>query len=345
MNESPRIPVAVVGATGYTGAELLRLLAVHPALAVRDVSARKDAGAHIAKVFPHFTGVYDLTVQEFDAARVAGSCKAAFLALPHAAAQDVAAALVDRGVRVVDLSADFRLRDLAAYKAWYGEHRFPQLVERAVYGLPELHRARIRGAELVAVPGCYPTATVLAAWPALASGLARKDRALIADCKSGASGAGRGASVGSLFCEVGEGTSAYKIAAHRHTPEMEQELGVPVTFSPHLVPMSRGILATVYLDAAGDPDPERVHAEYVKAYTSEPFVRVLPLGQLPSTAHVRGSNACHVGLAFDRRAQRIVAVAAIDNLTKGAAGAAVQCLNLALGLEETAGLLQAPLFP
>jgi N-acetyl-gamma-glutamyl-phosphate reductase len=340
-----RIPVAVVGATGYTGAELLRLLAVHPHLEVRDLSARKDAGAPIAKVFPHFTGVYDLTVQEFDAARVAGTCRAAFLALPHATAQEVAAALLERGVLVVDLSADFRLRDLAAYRTWYGEHRFPQLALRAVYGLPELHRARIQEARLVATPGCYPTAVILAAHPALESGLARRDRALIADCKSGVSGAGRAAAQGSLFCEVGEGASAYKIAAHRHTPEMEQELGVPVTFSPHLVPMSRGILATVYLDAASDLDPERVHAEYVKACTGEPFLRVLPLGQLPSTAHVRGSNACHVGLAFDRRAQRIVAVAAIDNLTKGAAGAAVQCLNLSLGLPETAGLQQAPLFP
>ena len=350
------VRVAVVGVTGYTGAELLRLIAHHPALSLACAVGRSEVGRPLAAVFPHLatTAAGSLVVQPFDPDAIAAAADVAFLGLPHGAAAEHAAHLVERGVRVVDLSADFRLRDLEDYRAFYGEHRAPALVERAVYGLPELHRAALRGARLVAAPGCYVTATVLAAAPLLARGLADAGAGILADCKSGVSGAGRAPAVGSLFAEVGEGMRAYKVEAHRHRPEIEQELGrvaggrVRLTFVPHLAPMSRGILATVYADpapAAASLDTAELVERLAAHYAGEPFVRVLPAGQLPSTTMVRGSNFCLIGAAVDRRAGRLIVVSAIDNLVKGASGQAIQALNCALGLAETAGLEQVPLYP
>jgi N-acetyl-gamma-glutamyl-phosphate reductase len=354
--------VAVIGASGYTGSELLRLLAHHPRVVVTAVMARRAAGQRLVDVFPHLRGHLDLPIEAFDADAVAARADVACCALPHGESAPIVAALRARGVVVLDLSADYRLRDAAAWASWYGSaehpvHPAPALLADAVYGLPERHRARLRGAGLVAVPGCYPTASILAVAPLLAAGLV-EPRGLVIDAKSGASGAGRSPALATHLPEAGEGVRAYKVAgSHRHTAELEQELalaaGAPlaVLFTPHLLPMARGILSCVYASptaagaAALAADPDAARAALATAYADEPFVDVLPAGALPDTAHVRGSNRAHVTAVFDRRSERVLAIAAIDNLVKGAAGQAVQCLNLALGWPETTGLLQAALFP
>jgi N-acetyl-gamma-glutamyl-phosphate reductase len=353
-----RTTVAIVGASGYTGAELVRLLARHPGVEIVSVSARRAAGQRLADVFPHLRGgPSDLPIEAFDADAIAARAKLAFTALPHGDSASAVAALRARGVVVLDLSADFRIRDAAAWATWYSaadmpEHPAPKLLAEAVYGLPEGHRDELRGAGLVAVPGCYPTAAILAAAPLLAGRLVVAD-GLIVDAKSGASGAGRSPSPAAHLPEAAEGVRPYKVGgSHRHTPEIEQELGVAagrelkVLFTPHLLPMSRGILSCVY---ATPTDPTRPPDAYrkalVDAYADEPFVDVLPPGQLPDTAHVRGSNRAHVTAIYDARTRRVLAISAIDNLVKGAAGQAVQCMNLVLGLPETTGLEQIALFP
>lgn len=351
-----KVRVAIVGATGYTGAELVRLLTFHPTLELRQVVGRSEVGRPLAELFPqlHATRFSSLRITAFEPDRLAAEADLVFLALPHGAAAEHAEALVQRGVRVVDLSADFRLKDEAAFRAFYGEPHATALWPQAVYGLPELHRALLPGAKLIAAPGCYVTATVLACAGLFRAGLADPAAGIIADCKSGVSGAGRSAAVGSLFAEVGESISAYKIDAHRHRPEIEQELAflagrrVRLTFVPHLVPMSRGILATIYAEPTAKGaslDTAGLVAALADSFAGEPFVKVLPAGQLPSTVHVRGSNVCVIGAAVDPHAQRLVVVAAIDNLVKGASGQAIQAANVALGLPETAGLELPPLFP
>jgi len=344
-----RVAVAVVGASGYTGVELLRLLSVHPGVTLTHLSAHKNAGLRADALFPSLLGRVSLTCQSFDADQVAAAARVAFLALPHGESVPVARALLERGLTVLDLSADFRLRSADDYSKWYGPHAAPELLEGAVYGMPELWRERLRGARLVAVPGCYPTATILALAPLLAARLI-EPAGLIVDAKSGASGAGRTPSLGTHFSEIGEGVRAYKVAEHRHTPEIEQELaraaGAPVvlTFTPHLLPMSRGILSTCY---ATPTDGERPRAAYLEAlrarYDGEAFVHVVE--HPPDTAHLRGGNAVHVGAWVDARARKVVVMGAIDNLVKGAAGQAVQAMNAVLGLPEPTGLGGAGVFP
>jgi N-acetyl-gamma-glutamyl-phosphate reductase len=356
-----RVPVAVVGASGYTGAELVRLLAQHPRVAIAGLYARGNAGQALGKVFPQFAGMPGLgerLLEPFDDAAIAATAKVAFCALPHGDSARAVAALVARGVTVLDLSADFRLKNPADYAAWYGtpehpHHPAPELLAQAVYGLVELHRARLPGARLVAVPGCYPTASILALAPLLEAGLVSPE-GIIVDAKSGVSGAGRGTSLGTHFSEIGEGIRPYKVAGtHRHTVEIEQELSalaggreLRVSFTPHLVPMTRGIVSCVY---AAPTDASRPAAAYhdalTKRWAGEPFVSVLPPGQLPDTSFVRGSNRIHVGVAYDARARRVLAMSAIDNLVKGASGQAIQCMNLVLGYPETTGLGTAGVFP
>lgn len=341
------IPVAIVGAAGYAGAELTRLLLGHPEFELVVVTSDQDAGKSVADLYPALAGC-ELVYERHAEARVAERAKVAFLAVPHTAAMAHAPALLAAGVTVIDASADFRLRDAEVFARWYDTpHTESTLLAEAVYGLPELWREQITGARLVACPGCYPTASLLAAAPAIRAGLVSSSRVIV-DAISGVSGAGRSATSTTHFVSASESVAAYKVAAHRHTPEIAQglgDLGLPMpklTFTPHLAPLSRGLLATVYLEVAGGITLTDVHAAYARAYGGEPFVTVCKPGAQPATGHVRGSNRAHIGVALDAEAQMLVATCAIDNLVKGTAGQAVQCANLALGFDETAGLLLAP---
>lgn len=342
--------IAVIGASGYTGVELLRLLALHPAVKLVCITSRQSAGQPVSAVFPSLRGCLNLDFEDVDPPSLAGRADLVFTAVPHQAAMGMIPSLLDAGCRVVDLSADFRLHDVAVYQDWYQEHTAPMLLAESIYGLPELYRTQIPGARLVANPGCYPTSVALALSPVLRRQLIDPSTIII-DSKSGTSGAGRVAKVDSLFCEVNEGFKAYGLPRHRHTPEIEQTLSdqagrpVVVSFTPHLVPANRGILSTCYASLAAMMSREELLALYREQYASEPFVRVLPAGQLPNISQVRGSNFCDIGLEVDSRTGRVVVVAAIDNLVKGAAGQAVQNMNLMLGLPEQTGLLAPPTFP
>lgn len=333
--------VGVVGASGYTGAELLRLLAGHPELEVAVATSREFAGRDIASAYPNLASYAGRTFEELDPANLEG-LDLVFLALPHGASMELGARLAGAGARVVDLSADFRLADAGAYPQWYGAaHSAPEWLGKWAYGLPELHREEIRGHSLVANPGCYPTAALLALAPLVAARLIEPST-IVVSAASGVSGAGRGLSAGVHFSHVDANFKAYSPGTHKHTPEIEQELGrlageqLRVTFVPHLAPMPRGLLATCTAGLAPGVDPRRVADEPAAFYAAEPFVRVLP--GPPETKYTLGSNACHLFSTADVRAGRAIAVAAIDNLGKGAAGQAVQNANLALGLHETAGL-------
>lgn len=333
----------VVGASGYAGAELVRLVAGHPRLRVVGVTSDADSGRQIADLYPALAGV-DLTFVPH-AAALDSKAEVAFLAVPHTAAMALAPALLDAGMTVVDASADFRLADPTTYEQWYGTpHTAPALLEEAVYGLPELWREDLAGAKLVACPGCYPTASLLAAVPAVEAGLASAE-GIVIDAKSGVSGAGRGLSAVTHFCSANESMAPYGVTTHRHTPEIEQGLAragggsdVRVTFTPHLAPMTRGLLATVYLRAPEGLKPRDAYAVYAGRYAEEPFVTVHPLGRMPATGEVRGGNRAHLGVAVDERTGTLIVACAIDNLVKGTSGQAVQCANLALGFGETEGL-------
>lgn len=340
------VEVGIVGGTGYAGAELLRLLARHPHVRLRLLTSRQESGKRVDAMFPHLRGVCDLTFSEPTPEALA-QCQAVFFATPHGAAMRLAPALLERGVKVLDLSADFRLQDPALFRQWYAmEHACPELLAEAVYGLPEVNRDALRAARLVACPGCYPT-TVQLGWLPLVEQKLLRPGSLIADCKSGVSGAGRELKQTSLFSEAAEAFKAYGVAGHRHRPEIEQGLAraagsaVPVTFVPHLVPMNRGIHATLYADLVREVD---VQALYEQRYAREPFVDVLPPGSHPDTRSVRGANHCR--LAVHRPGgDRVVILSVTDNLTKGAAGQAVQCFNLMFGFDETAGLDGVALWP
>ncbi len=346
---SDRVRIAILGASGYTGAELLRILAHHPHADIVALTADRQAGKKIGAVFPHLARQHlpDLVaIPEVDWSKV----DLVFCCLPHGTTQEVIAAL-PRHLRVLDLSADFRLADPDAYAQWYGHaHRAVELQREAVYGLTEIARHAIAKARLVAVPGCYPTGAQLPLIPLVKQALIDADDIVI-DAKSGVTGAGRAAKETSLFAEVSEGISAYGIASHRHMPEIEQGLsaaaGRPVTvsFTPHLMPMNRGILSTIYVRMIKGATIDDLRRTLEGAYEGEAFVRVLPKGQAPATHHVRGSNLCLIGLAQDRLSGRAILISAIDNLVKGASGQAVQDMNVMLGISETTGLQQEPLFP
>lgn len=348
-----KVRVAIVGASGYTGAELVRLLSRHPAASIVAMTADRKAGQELAAVFPHLAGAAAelalpalTTPDELDWDAV----DVAFFGLPHGATHGVAAGAPAR-VKLIDLSPDFRFADPATYSQWYGvAHGAPDLQREAVYGLSEFARAEIAAARLVACPGCYPTASLLPLVPLVRERLIAADEIII-DAKSGVSGAGRALKEGSLFTEVAEGVHAYGVASHRHAPEIEQAVaaaaGQPVTvnFTPHLMPMNRGILASIYVRLSDGVEAADLRRHLEGSYAGEPFVRVLAEGQVPATRHVRGSNHALVGVFADRLPRRAILLSVIDNLVKGASGQAVQNMNLMCGLPETAGLEQAPLFP
>jgi N-acetyl-gamma-glutamyl-phosphate reductase len=344
------LKVAVVGASGYTGVELLRILSGHPEVAVTCVTSERSAGKTVAEIFPSVRDRYTQVLEKLEPMQVCEKADFIFTALPHQAAMLVVPSFLEKGKKVVDLSADYRFHDPALYGAWYQPHMNPDLLAKSVYGLPELHRKAIAGSDLVGNPGCYPTSIILGLAPLLKKGLLDIST-IIADSKSAVSGAGRGAKVDTLFCEVNEGFKAYGIASHRHTPEIEQELsflaGAPVTisFTPHLVPMDRGILSTLYATLTKETSVKELLSLYQKFYRNEGFVRILPEGVYPSTLYVRGSNFCDIGLTIDKRTGRVIVVSAIDNLVKGASGQAVQNMNIMNGFPENLGLDALPLFP
>lgn len=337
------LPVAIVGAAGYAGAELTRLLLAHPSFDLVTVTSSSDAGRAVNDLYPALAGC-DLRYVEHDAAVVADSASVAFLAVPHTAAMAMAPALLAAGLTVIDASADFRLHDPELFTAWYATpHTAPELLDEAVYGLPELWRGELPGSRLVACPGCYPTAALLAAAPAVRADVLISSRVIV-DAISGVSGAGRSLSEATHFVNVAESLSAYKVCGHRHTPEIAQglaDLGMAhpsVVFTPHLAPLDRGMLATMYLEVDPGLLAEEAHAIYREAYAGEPFITVCEPGIQPASRHVRGTNRAHIGIALDEPSHTLVVTCAIDNLVKGTAGQAVQCANIVCGLPEAEGL-------
>ena len=348
----PFVRAGLVGVTGYTGMELARILAGHPHIRLSAATSRAEAGKRLGDIYPFLNKLpgADVRLIEPDPVAVAAACDIVFLAVPHGAAVEMAAALLDLGKKVIDLSADFRLRDPALYDQWYEKHSRPDLLPRAVYGLPELYAEAIARAQLVANPGCYPTASVLGLAAPLAAGMIETG-GIVIDAKSGTSGAGRTPGVATLFCEVQDTFRAYSLARHRHAPEIEQEVsalaGTPVAlnFAPHLVPMNRGILATIYTSLKTPIGSAEAQAVFENYWKDAPFVRVLPAGLLPETRHVRGSMFCDLAVLADPRTRRLIIVSVIDNLCRGASGQAVANANLMCGLPLAAGLDAAPLMP
>ncbi|QEP44086.1 N-acetyl-gamma-glutamyl-phosphate reductase [Ectothiorhodospiraceae bacterium BW-2] len=335
------VRAGIVGGTGYAGVELLRLLAQHPQVELEVITSRSEAGMRVDELFPNLRNSVDLKFTEPDTARL-GQCDVVFFATPNGIAMQMARQLLQQGTRIIDLAADFRLQDVELWQQWYGmEHASPELISEAVYGLPELNRSQIATAVLVANPGCYPTAILLGLLPLVETRLINLER-IIADAKSGVSGAGRGASVGTLFSEVDGSFKAYAARGHRHLPEIRQMLEsvageeIGLTFVPHLVPMVRGIHATLYAEMPDDSiDLQHM---YAKRYANEPFVDLMPVGSHPETRSVRGSNFCRIALHRPQSGDIVVILSVIDNLTKGAAGQAVQNMNIMFGLDEKSGI-------
>ncbi|MEE9422388.1 MAG: N-acetyl-gamma-glutamyl-phosphate reductase [Gammaproteobacteria bacterium] len=342
------IKVGVVGGTGYTGVEMLRLLAMHPDVKVQCITSRSEAGKPVSELFPNLRGHLDLQFVEPDP-ELLSACELVFFATPNGIAMTLAKQLLEAGVRLIDLAADFRLRDAQLWQTWYGmEHACPELLDEAVYGLPEVNRAAIADARLIANPGCYPTAVQLGFLPLLRAGVVDANT-LIADCKSGVSGAGRKANVGALYSEASENFKAYAVPGHRHLPEIRQGLAAitgqlpGLTFVPHLTPMVRGIHATLY--ARLNTDDTDLQALFESTYPKEPFVDVLPANSHPETRSVRGANYCRIAVHRPEGGNTVVVLSVIDNLVKGAAGQAIQNMNIMFGLQEAAGLEGVALLP
>ena len=345
--------VAIVGVTGYTGMELVRILSAHPGFEIAAVTSRSFAGQALQEVYPHLqdtgSGMLPITIPEPEL--VSRDSELVFLAVPHCKAMDLAASFLELGVKVVDLSADFRINDEKVYSNWYGtRHKYPQLLEKSAYGIPEIYAGEIARASITANPGCFPTSVILALYPALKNALI-KPLGIVVDSKSGASGAGRVPRTGTLFCEVADSIRAYSPGRHRHTPEMEQELSkacaadVIVSFSPHLVPMSRGILSTCYCLVEKQAEEDEIRRIYKDFYRKNPWVRVMPKETLPETRWVRGTMFCDLGIVLDERTGRLIVISCIDNLCRGASGQAVANANIMCGFEAGMGLDQPALMP
>jgi N-acetyl-gamma-glutamyl-phosphate reductase len=341
--------VGVIGATGYAGAELVRILCGHPDIELTIVTSRQYAGVNFDQVYPSMTGAIDLVCQELSVDSICDRTDVVFTALPHKLPMKIVPELIERGKKVIDLSADFRFKDVATYESFYQPHTAGDLLKKSVYGLCEIYFDTIKNAVLIGAPGCYPTSVLLLLVPLLKSNLIDINN-IVADSKSGVSGAGRTLSLTTHFCEVNESFKAYKVAEHRHNPEMEEvlslEAGKPVkiTFVPHLVPMTRGILTTIYTTPVKNVGHEEIRNCLTSFYSDRAFIRICPDNRSPDTLYVRGNNYCDIGFKLDARNNCLILISAIDNLVKGAAGQAVQNMNIMLGLDETAGLKMAP-FP
>ncbi|MDX1764503.1 MAG: N-acetyl-gamma-glutamyl-phosphate reductase, partial [bacterium] len=336
--------VAIAGATGYTGAELIRILYNHPEVEIVRITSERSAGFHFSAMFPQFRSLMDLTFEPLDPDGISTGVDLVFLALPHTDSMHVTPRVRRQNVPVVDLSGDFRLNQAKVYTEWYKvDHAAPDEMEKGIYGLPELNREKIQGARFVANPGCYPTASLLGVAPLLKDSLIHLD-GIIIDAKSGVTGAGKSPKPHLHFPEANEALTAYKVAEHQHTPEIEQEMSrlagqkVEINLTTHLIPMSRGVLCTIYAALDQKVTTDQLIGHYKEYYRGEPFVRILPAGTYPNTKNVRGANACDIGLKVDSRTGRVIVISAIDNLVKGASGQAIQNMNLMLGLDETTGL-------
>lgn len=344
------IKVAIIGASGYTGLELMRLSSQHPQIGLIAVSSEKSAGKKVGEVFPSLDSKIPLAFNSLSDKKDINKADFVFVALPHGESMAVVPKLIKQGKKVVDLSADFRFRDPAVYEKWYKKQTAHELLKDAVYGLSELYREKIKNAQLVANPGCYPTSVLLSLAPIVKNQLIDLNT-IIVDAKSGVSGAGRSVVLSSLYTEISEGVKAYKVAQHQHAPEMEQELSViaqksvTLSFTPHLIPMNRGILSTIYTNLLVEITGEEVYDIYKSFYQKDTFVRICPLGTFPSTHQVRGSNYCDISVTIDYRTNRLIIIAAIDNLLKGGSGQAMQNMNIMTGLSEDLGISQPPLFP
>jgi len=339
--------VAVVGATGYAGAELVRILSGHPEAKLTVITSRQYAGVRFDHVFPSMAGHVDLVCEDLSADNLCDRADLFFLSIPHKIPMEIVPGLISMGKRVIDLSADFRFRDSETYEAYYQPHTSKNLLEKAVYGLCEIYHDKIKHAYLIGNPGCYPTSVLLPLIPLLKEGFLDAE-SIIADSKSGVSGAGRSLALSSHFCEVNESFKAYKVAAHRHNPEIEEVLSLEtgrttrITFVPHLVPMTRGMLTTIYARLKSDVSSEHIKECLLSFYSGRPFIRLCDDIRLPDTKHVTGTNYCDIGFRIDKRTRCLILISAIDNLVKGAAGQAVQNMNIMLGYEETAGLKSVP---
>jgi N-acetyl-gamma-glutamyl-phosphate reductase len=344
-----KIRVAVLGATGYAGVELIRFLLQHPRVDLTLVTSQQHVGKRVSDLYPGLAGKCDMVLEDIRAEKIAAETDVAFTALPHETSTAVVASLVEQGERVIDLSADFRLHDAELYRHWYREHQRPEFLSKAVYGLAEIHRTKIAKASLIANPGCYPTGAVLGLAPLFTRKMVQG--IVVIDAKSGVTGAGRSSTVELSFSEVNENFKAYNVGVHRHTPEIEQELSeiadepVTILFAPHLLPINRGILSTMYVDLKKTPADGEIEQIYHEFYGKDRFVRILSTGRFPETKDVRGSNDCAIGFRYDPRAKRLIVITAIDNLVKGAAGQAVQNLNLMCGWAESDGLQATALIP
>ncbi|MBP3448552.1 MAG: N-acetyl-gamma-glutamyl-phosphate reductase [Clostridia bacterium] len=339
------IRAGILGVTGYAGIELLRLLLNHPKVEVTTLVSGSTAGEKISNIYPHLKGICDIVLEELNVEAIAKKCDVVFTSLPHGASDMVIGNLYNAGLKVIDLSGDYRYDDVKVYEQWYKTtHKNPELLKQSVYGLCELYRDQIKSARLIGNPGCYTTTSILGAVPLLKGGYVSTEN-IIVDAKSGVTGAGRGIHLDYHFSECTENMKAYKIATHRHTSEIEQEYSklagkeVLISFTPHLVPMKRGIYSTIYMNLTGDYTDEELLEVYRKFYEGCPFIRIYDAGKIPESNHVAGSNYVDIGLTVDKRLKRVVVVSALDNLCKGAAGQAVQNLNLLFGLPETTGLL------
>ncbi|WP_040952456.1 N-acetyl-gamma-glutamyl-phosphate reductase [Gorillibacterium massiliense] len=350
MQNAP-IRAAIVGSTGYGGVELIRLLLNHPYVQITSVISSSTAGAPLKDGFPHLTGILEMDLDAIDIPLIKEKADVVFTATPHGVSAELAPQFLQTGLKVIDLSGDFRLKSGETYRKWYKkEPASAELLEQAVFGLAEVYGEQVEGADFISNPGCFPTATLLGLIPAVAAGWVDPD-SLIIDSKTGVSGSGRGANLGNHYSEINENFKAYKVNAHQHTPEIEQYLGeaagreVAVTFTTHLVPMTRGIMSTMYGKLSDDRGEEDFIELYRQFYEGRPFVRVRGKGIVPATKEVWGSNYCDIGFSVDPRTKRVTIISVIDNLVKGAAGQAVQNLNLMMGWEETAGLQMAPVYP
>ncbi len=344
-----KLNVCILGASGYTGAELVRLLHSHPSVHITHLTAARHAGKSIAEVFPHLRNIVEFDLSTSDTSLVPPNTDIVFAALPHGASGELIKDIYQRDMKIIDLGADFRLKE-SVYRDWYGDHSCPELLNDAVYGIPELFADRISEAKLVANPGCYPTCSVLPLAPLLKNNIAETE-GIIIDSKSGASGAGRNPSIDLHFCQVSEGLKAYKVGNHRHTPEIEQTLSeflkttIKVIFTPHLIPMSRGMLSTIYVRLLDNYKTKDILDAIGEFYHNSPFIRICPEGSFPNTSDVRGSNFCDIGVAADPEKKTAVVVCAIDNLVKGASGQAVQNMNIMFDLPQNLGLDFIPLYP